>query len=90
MLVVFCRFVFILTIIYGTLVSADYPCVCSYSIEKDIFATPAAEGQPLGHMYEFDCLPKADSSQGSFIAVMFENQVIFVSHKMETYTTRQN
>ena len=35
--------------------SADYPCLCNYHVEKEMYQKPDIHAQPSGYLYEFDC-----------------------------------
>lgn len=36
---------------------ADYICLCSYHIEREVYAEPNVSSKIAGYLYEFDCKP---------------------------------
>lgn len=55
---------------------AEYFCLCSYSIEKEVFSRQDTQSSILGYLYEFDCKPIfGNSTEASYIPVMFKNEV---------------
>lgn len=55
------RQAFMLILFIG-IVRAEFPCICSYSIEKVVYKSPDSTSEPVGYTYEFDCKPTASIS----------------------------
>lgn len=63
-------------VISVTTVTADYQCLCSYNKQLAVYNQSVADGQPVGYMYEFECMPLIDSpDHGNFVTIIFEHQV---------------
>ena len=41
--------------------AADYPCLCNYHVEREVYAKPDTNTKPVAYLYEFDCKPIAHS-----------------------------
>ncbi|XP_060593952.1 aggrecan core protein-like [Ruditapes philippinarum] len=72
----------ILFTVFGN-VRSDYKCVCSYSVETNVYATPSEQGDVLGYLYEFDCKPDVGQSDDEWFTVAFEHKLGFVKNNAD-------
>ena len=61
--------------------TADYSCLCSYHIERKVYATPNVSSTPAGYLYEFDCKPILENAipnlDQKWVSIAFEHEVNF-------------
>ncbi|XP_053379582.1 C-type lectin domain family 4 member F-like isoform X2 [Mercenaria mercenaria] len=71
---------FAVAIFFSSVISvrSDYKCVCSYSVETNVYSKPSVQGDVLGYLYEFDCKPEGGQSDSQWLTVAFEHQLGYI------------
>lgn len=73
---IFWIFIWILNKVPFT-VQATYTCLCSYNIEKEVYAQARESTQAIGYLYQFDCKFLISTiDDGKWAVIAFEHQVI--------------
>ena len=71
--------VFLITSIAVCFASADYSCLCSYHVEREVYAKPDVISPVVGYLYEFDCKAVVAGSHPDlgtkWAVIAFEHQV---------------